>query len=74
MAKNDDLQAAADSGELKRANLERDYKIMQENFRQMIDKRWVVTQVVEMAKASHISMPPDDFKAMCEYIDTFVRG
>jgi hypothetical protein len=60
----DQLQAAADRGELVRTR-----KVNQEFVQAIAERRWVILQVVEIAKARPIS--PKEFRELCEYIFEF---
>ena len=64
----DELQAAADRGELQRTR----QKINQELVQAIAERRWAVLQVVEIAKAQNIS--PKEFGELCDYILQFTTG
>lgn len=67
MAKDDELQAAADRGELRGARTPEAYvKALAAT-----ERRWIVLQAVEIAKNS--PMTPAQFKELCEFMDAFTR-
>jgi len=67
MTEQDELQAAADRGELRRGRLKAN-----EQFLAAVaatERRWIVMQVVEIAKTQ--AMTPAEFRELCEYLLEF---
>jgi hypothetical protein len=70
MATEDELQAAADRGELRRDRAQANQQFLQAVA--ATERRWIVLQVVEVAKANPMS--PDDFRDLCNFILEFTAA
>jgi hypothetical protein len=63
----DELQAAADRGELKRSRQKTNQQFLQAVA--ATERRWIVMQVAEIAKAHPMSA--DEFKELCDFVLAF---
>jgi hypothetical protein len=63
----DELQAAADRGELRSKGNEAIRKSIEQT-----ERRWIVMQVKEIAV--HQALTPEQFKDLCEYIRQFTAA
>jgi hypothetical protein len=70
MTEQDELQAAADRGELHRAKTKTNQQFLQAVA--ATERRWIVMQVVEVAKVQ--PMTPAQFKELCEFVLVFCSG
>jgi hypothetical protein len=68
----EDLQAAADRGDLERTTRKALNEQHQQQLVALTNRRWIVMQVVEIAKAG--PMTPSQFKELCEYTRDFIAG
>lgn len=66
----EDLQQAADRGDLERTSRKQLNEQYQAQLAGLVDKRWIILQAVEIAKASPMSV--DDFRQLCEFIQKFI--
>ena len=63
----DEIQAAADRGELTRGRQKTNQQFLQAVA--ATERRWIVMQVVEIAKTQ--PMTPAEFKELCEFVLAF---
>jgi hypothetical protein len=63
----DEIQAAADRGELVRGRQKTNQQFLQAVA--ATERRWIVMQVVEIAKTQ--PMTPAEFKELCEFVLAF---
>jgi hypothetical protein len=63
----DEIQAAADRGELTRGRQKTNQQFLQAVA--ATERRWIVMQVVEIAKTQ--PMTPAEFKELCEFVLVF---
>ena len=66
----DEIQAAADRGELTRGRQKTNQQFLQAVA--ATERRWIVLQVVEVAKANPMS--PDNFRELCNFILEFTAA
>ena len=70
MTDKDDLQAAADRGDLERTPRRALNEQHQQAIAALVDKRWIILQAVEIAKATPTT--PAQFRELCEFIQKFI--
>ena len=70
MTEKDDLQAAADRGDLERTTRRAINEQHQQAIASLVDKRWIILQAVEIAKATPTT--PDQFRELCNFIREFI--
>ena len=67
MTNSDELQAAADRGELQRGKQKTNQQFLQAVA--ATERRWIVMQVCEIAKTQ--PMTPAEFRELCEFVLAF---
>ena len=70
----DAAQAAADAGELERAPRQALEQKYHQQIQGLVDRRWIVSQVVEIAKHNPAPMTATSFKDWCETIARFIAA
>jgi len=71
MVTKEEMQAAADAGELaghRAAQVEQNW---QRVIAQLTDRRWIVGKMVEIAVAQNLT--PEDFREYCEMTERFLK-
>lgn len=67
---NEEMQAAADRGDLEHRPRRALNEQHQQQLAALVDKRWVIMQAVEIAKATPTT--PAQFRELCEFIQKFI--